>query len=238
MKGADLKGTLTVCLTNWRRPELLRRLLPRLAANKLEPRLFVWNNGEPADFPEAHWTVASSVNMICWPRWFMATCAETEYVCIIDDDIDVIHQDSLEVLVAEVAGSPPGTIAGVEGVVLSPAGGYRDGTHRRMGDHRPTSVPCDVVKGEVMAMRTADLRRRLPLSDPARYREDDIAVSALLAEGQRDRHRCIANPWRYFRVYDAPHALCEQPGHSDRRDAAALSWFGAQPMPHPTVVAA
>lgn len=221
-----MRNRITVCLTNWRRPELLRRLVGALAAQSLKPCLFLWDNGGGFQDDRIDWAVESSRNVLCWPRWLMASCATTEFCCIIDDDVELLTTDVLETAVERLLIYPEHTIVGVEGVTLVDGKPYQLGIHVRAGaSEAMPDVVCDIVKGKFMLMRTCALHKGVPLGAVDQRREDDIAVSGLLADGQRGQHRCLPSLWPKIRLINAPHALWRQPGHFERRDVAASYYF-------------
>lgn len=83
---------LTICLLNYKRKENYERIIPVLAAQSIQPRIFMWNNGQRFSGTETFlthidWLVESEQNMRCWPRWMMAAAADTEFVCSWDDDL-------------------------------------------------------------------------------------------------------------------------------------------------------
>ena len=97
---------LTVCLLNYKRKENYERIIPALSAQSIKPRIYLWNNGEPFSGDEpflkhVDWLVESTENRRCWPRWWMASASDTDYVCSWDDDMvpldGRLFQDVIEV---------------------------------------------------------------------------------------------------------------------------------------------
>src|SRR5258705_12683270 len=108
---------LTICLTNWRRPESLRRVLDGVLSQNIKSDIFLWNNNrEPFKHRGIDWQVDSSQNKLCWPRWFMACMANTEYVCTIDDDLFFRDYNLLQDFLKIRVNLPDRTILGIEGV--------------------------------------------------------------------------------------------------------------------------
>jgi hypothetical protein len=227
-----MKPQVTLCLTNWMRPELLRQTIDSILAQSIPSTLFLWNNGAEIRHSALSWVVNSSVNQMCWPRWFMASYACTEYVCVVDDDVQLRDSNVLETVLERVAEAPSHCIVGPEGVKLREGKTYRDAEHIRVS-RAPSDrdTPCDLIKGEFMALRTSALHGTVLLADPRFYREDDIAVSALLARGRRGQHRCLTTIGHRFRLIDAPHALWRQEGHYERRQQACDHYFGRPALP-------
>ena len=220
---------VTVCLLSWMRPGNLPFILDSIAAQSVETRIFLWDNGpEPVDDPRLDWRVDSSVNLGCWPRWIMATHAETEFVCSLDDDLCFgdrhVLRDGLRIM--ETLG--PDQVVGPFARNLSKSLSYTKGRNiygSRNGQAKNWKV--DVIKGRHILARTEPLRTRLPphLPPPA---EDDIAVCGILAGGKLRQHvrpGIYLHKGQRFRELPAPHSLWGRPDHLYRRDKAAREFF-------------
>ena len=61
--------SLTVILTNYKRPENVRRLIQALSQQTVKPTLFVWDNSseQDCDDPRIDWLIRSSQNAKCSP---------------------------------------------------------------------------------------------------------------------------------------------------------------------------
>jgi hypothetical protein len=230
---------ITVCLLSWKRPKNIPILLDTIKAQKVESRVFLWDNGEePVEDDRIDWIVRSSVNMLCWPRWFMACQADTEYVCTLDDDLCFKDHGVLGDGIEALETLDDHKIVGPFGRILSPAGLYSGGSNVWGSEEdRETNWPVDVIKGRHMVVKTRILRNRLPMAIPPPP-EDDIAVCGILAEGRRHQH---VRPHHYgyrlqrFRELPANDAIWKKPDHLDRRDETARSFFspGCEP-PQPS----
>src|SRR5678815_5752517 len=90
---------ITICLTNWKRANNLKRIIDTLLTQSVKSTIFLWNNGGNFSSSNISWQINSSKNMFCSPRWYMAVNAETEFICILDDDLffedDNVLQDIL-----------------------------------------------------------------------------------------------------------------------------------------------
>jgi hypothetical protein len=192
----------------------------------VQPLIWAWNNGERANFLDVEWLVQSTVNKGCWPRWFMAIAAATEFLCIVDDDVVLndakVLSDAIEILRAY----PDQTILGIEGVVLIPGLSYQECDHIRVTDDwRPSITPCDIVKGKFMLMRASAVRENVMLQQLNTTSEDDIAVSAMMASGYCRSHICAGLLRGRFTLIEAPHAIWQRQGHFARRDVAIKKYF-------------
>jgi len=223
----DLESRLsavTVCLLNWRRPQNLPKVLDSIERQTVKPVIFLWNNGEPFDDPRIRWQVHSSRNMGCWPRWFMASRATTEFVCSLDDDLALRDPYVLEDAAAFLAQCDDHTIIGPEGVRLVFSKPYRDCEHV-VCPSQDTAV--SIVKGRMMLFRRKALDRALLSTDYDVARDaDDIALSAMLATGRTGQH--IVPALFRGRLEDLDQrgvGLNQRPGHHARREAARRKYF-------------
>jgi len=217
-------SAVTVCLLNWKRPQNVPRVLDSLMAQTLRPTVFLWNNGKPFHDERIAWQVDSSENMGCWPRWFMASRAQTEYVCTLDDDLVLGDETILEDAVSFLAQRKEHTVIGPEGVRLVFGQPYRHCDHIAAPE---TDKPVSIVKGRMMLMRRRALER-VPFSTAYEVAKDadDIAVSALVAGGKPNRH-VIPALFR-GRLQDLEEygvGLKERPAHHERREAARRKYF-------------
>jgi hypothetical protein len=221
-------SSLTIVLTNWKRSENLRLIIDQLLSQTLKPELFLWNNGDTFESPPIAWQVDSSRNVLCWPRWFMASMASTEFVAVMDDDLIFSDATVLEDAITFMRSLAPETIVGMCGLLLDPAKPYRDGEHR-------TSLPgedqvVDIVKGRFMLLRTDQLKKLRLAPDPSRdmLMGEDIHVSGALAEGRRGMHilpSLFAGRWKEL---PAPHGLVDMPDHWEYREKARQAVFRDQ----------
>jgi hypothetical protein len=218
-------SAVTVCLLNWKRPQNLPRVIDSLMRQTLRPTVFLWNNaGTPFHDERVAWQVDSSQNMGCWPRWFMASRARTEYVCTLDDDLVLADEQVLEDAVALLAQCPEHTILGPEGVKLVFGKPYRHCDHVAAPE---TDTPVSIVKGRMMLLRRAALER-VPFSTAYEVARDadDIVISALVAGGKANRHvvpALFGDRLEELEEYGV--GLKERPAHHERREAARRKYF-------------
>jgi hypothetical protein len=117
--------SLTVILTNYKRPENVRRLIQALSQQTVKPTLFVWDNSseQDCDDPRIDWLIRSSQNAKCSPRWWMASHANTDFVLIHDDDLLPSHPMVLgHTLDAAIKIAP--FAVGAAGVIVDSGSGY------------------------------------------------------------------------------------------------------------------
>lgn len=223
----DLESRLslvTVCLLNWRRPQNLPRVIDSVARQTAKPVIFLWNNGAPLKDERIRWQVDSSENAGCWPRWFMASRAATEFVCSLDDDLILKDPYVLEDAIAFLAQCGEETIIGPEGVRLAFSKLYRDCDHVA---YPAEDTPVSIVKGRMMLFRRSALNRvTLTTAYDVARDADDIALSAMAAGGKAGRH--IVPALFRGRLEDLEHlgvGLNQRLGHHERREAARRKYF-------------
>jgi hypothetical protein len=177
--------------------------------------------------PEREWRIASTRNLACAARWFVAAHATTPYVLIMDDDLmpsdPGVVADTLAACRA-YDGRPVGAV----GVILEPGKPYHECRHvgygksRRYAQPIDADTPVDVVKGRYFAVATerlAELPMKLPEQD------DDIAVSACLNGGVV----LAALQQRFTALPTGNEAISARPGHMQQRELARRRWFGRRP---------
>lgn len=233
----------TAVILNWRRQKNLPSIVASLRMQTVTTRIVIWHNGTEAEAAlDCDEWIRASRNHLCWPRWFVASQAPTEYVFCIDDDITLGDADVLADLISQHENnSTPGGVTGIEGVVLSPGCGYFP-THERPWTRAavhdvtsPTSwhignplepTKVDIVKGRLILARTTDLN--LPMQTPMSDFADDIAVCGTLARKRARPHLVAAMPKE--RVPDLPEkagpmALSRSPDVAALRERARALYF-------------
>ncbi len=217
-------SALTVVLTNWKRPKNLRMLLDALSCQTVKPDIFLWNNGAEFSHPVVDWQVDSSVNMLCWPRWWMASCAQTEFTCIMDDDLMPTDGRLLQDMLKVLSKTSDATIVGLFGMNLLEGKEYRYCTQVRPSD---ADQPADIIKGRFMMMRTSALAA-VPLQPrPERHSLmcEDIMVSGLLAKGMLARHLVPRGFVGRLKELSNEHSLYKMPDHFEHREKARKLFF-------------
>jgi hypothetical protein len=231
---------ITFCLLNYRRPANLPLVVESIRRQTVPCRVFLWDNGTGGrGVADVDWWLGSSQNVGCWPRWWMATQADTPLVATLDDDLALADRHVMADALRQFERLPSGRLLGAFGVSLGSGGEYRLG--RQVGYGRPRRhdppVPVDIVKGRHVLARADDLRAGLAaLGDwnaatirPHRARCDDIVVSAAVARGCRAWHR-VAGCYG-CRLDELPDhdGLQDDPDHYRQRETAAAALF--PPLP-------
>ncbi len=85
-----MKGEVTVILNGFNRPENLSEQIDAINNQTIKPKeILLWlNNSEGFDknLTDKITTVTSNKNFGVWARFAFALNANTEYICIFDDD--------------------------------------------------------------------------------------------------------------------------------------------------------
>lgn len=212
---------ITVVLTNWKRQKNMKHIIAALRNQTAKPVLFLWNNNPTKKQWCVDWQVDSSINKLCWPRWFMAGMADTEFVAVHDDDLLLTDDRVLHDAITYLRILPTGTIIGVTGKRFVRGRPYREcgsSTSDATGDQE-----VDMVKGRLVIVRTADLGSLLLETSPSRdvLMCDDIVVSASM-KGPHILPSLFAGRWKNL---PEPNALHHLPDHFALREKARARWF-------------
>lgn len=191
---------ITILLLNYRRPENLPVILNSIEQQTIKSRIFLWDNSEhPIEDNRIDWQLSSSKNRYCWPRWFMARYAETEYVMTLDDDLHLAHPQTLEFLIKEAEMFPaPGRVIGITGVQINDMNYYPTPEQKLNGEgtlhiqYAKERQFADIIKGRLMFCKTEEVKK-IPLEIKYKDVGDDIAMSALLANGKPRHHIIMKN---------------------------------------------
>ena len=85
-----LNSSITVVLNGYKRQKFLNYQIEAVKNQTISPNeILIWNNGDYIDFKDFDKNISianSSKNFGVWSRFSFALNAETEYVCVLDDD--------------------------------------------------------------------------------------------------------------------------------------------------------
>ena len=234
--------SVTVCLLNWRRPENVGAVLDCLGRQTLRPRVVLWDNhaeaetgtalqwrrpsGELApmhEHPLIDLVVRPTRNMGCMPRWWLASVAETEYVCSLDDDLGLADERVLEDAACACGEECPDGIVGFFGWSRAPGKSYKDG--RLVSASPKGDARVDVVKGRFMLLRRA-LLERVPLAIPGLSCRtvDDIYLSLCISACKPGFHLLPARlGGRSRNLPERGVGVSVMPDHYELREGAVLA---------------
>lgn len=225
------KTVATALLLNWKRPDSLKKTIESIRDQSVPIEIFLWNNNpEDKTRYDVDLQIDSSSNLVCWPRWFMAQYAQSEFVFSLDDDIyfkdEGVIDDCLIYANRFIASQSENIAIGLSGVRLLPQKGYWSSKHiyspSMNGD-----FAVDVLKGKFIFARKGAIvgmpakpQSGLCLEEP--HVEDDILISSHL------RHKIIPS-FLHSRLCsrgnDDPCALYKQPEHEQRREKALIDFY-------------
>lgn len=239
------ESRITVLLLNHRRPENIPIILDSIGQQTCKADIFLWDNSN-SDWEDSRvtWRIRSSKNGYCWPRWFMASQAETPYFVTLDDDICFSQSGVLSTIVDLLDNAKhKDQLIGPEGVRLSNGCPYFPlyvGRVRRQVPPNDVSSsvhfhnvdidqPVDIIKGRSLAGRT-DVIRQLPLWHADGLLCDDIVLSGLVSRGRPCHHLVpsdLANCFVDLPGVNGPMALSQMPEWGVTREDATRRAFAS-----------
>jgi hypothetical protein len=79
---------ISVILNSYKRQNYLNKQIESVLSQSVPPeKILVWNNGKELSYPDKNVVIAnSSFNFGVWSRFAFALNADTEFVCVLDDD--------------------------------------------------------------------------------------------------------------------------------------------------------
>lgn len=209
--------SITVVITNWKRPENLDRILAALYFQDGGCELAVWDNskqGGLAGYRGVGYVGRSGQNEGCAARWRIARYATTPYVLVMDDDL--LPKDPRVLIDTIAALRQYNRPVGYTGVLLDPTATYHrsqhvGGSHALEGD-----TEVDILKGRYVAMPT-ELLRTLP---EIHHEGDDIQVSGCLGGGV-----VLASlQGRFEELPTGEESMHRRPSHKKLREKARRKW--------------
>ena len=79
---------ISVILNSYKRQNYFNKQIESVLSQSVPPeKILVWNNGKKLSYPDKNVVIAnSSFNFGVWSRFAFALNADTEFVCVLDDD--------------------------------------------------------------------------------------------------------------------------------------------------------
>ncbi len=211
----------TAILTNYSRPENVKKIVSCLRSQKAPIEIIIINNGDIKDNYDVDLQINASKNLMCFPRWFACNYATTDYVFTIDDDLMFLDEN----LIADcIRYSKENQCAiGGFGVVLNDFDYWRS---RHVMANTETSFEVNIIKGRFL-FTPKDFLKNIPLITPdnisheAPRFEDDIFVSSYI--NKKIIPTFLAN--RLIELPEGEFSLWRQRDHRESRSAAAKKYF-------------
>jgi hypothetical protein len=223
MSGQDQASfQATALLLNWKRPGNLARLIKSIRSQSVPIEILLWNNSVETTSYNVDLQINSSVNLMCWPRWMLASYATAEYIFTMDDDIMPGDTRFISDCI-DYCRDNPGTAVGYTGVIFNSRKKYWSSKHLSH-PARHIDLQVDVIKGQFIFMPKPLLQDLSALPQASLYDpriEDDIIISSSLKTK-------VLPKFLYSRLKKLPEgnvALWHQPAHRQSRQQAVARYF-------------
>ena len=205
----------TTIITNYKRLENVKRIISNIKQQSVESKIFIWDNSKDSNDLESQcdWYVKSTVNMVCCPRWWMATQAETEWVVVMDDDITLKSPNAYEHIVKNIK---DWDAAGSHGVRIT---NFTDYLRCHHISNTRDDEKVDIIKGRFLIVKTDILKKILPYISSKD--EDDIIISSKLKN-----KAVLGGLGEYLEnLSEMETGLCKRPDHYQRRTNTMIEHF-------------
>jgi hypothetical protein len=172
----------TALLLNWKRKDNLIQVIDAIKSQTVGVEIILWNNNpEDQTAYDVDIQINASSNLLCWPRWLMASYASTEYVFTNDDDLMFADNRVIQDCIRYV--NKCDCMIGYAGVKLSNKG-YFGSMHISQPPEKDTKV--NILKGRFMFLKKEYLKNvpiipykmMTPTQIKGGYRiEDDLLIN-------------------------------------------------------------
>jgi len=175
-----MKYACTALLLNWRRSENLIKIIKKLKSQTCNIEIFLWNNANDTIQYDVDLQIDSGKNLMCWPRWTLASLANSDCIFTLDDDFiikdDYVIEDCLNYCEKNDCS------LGYIGVILNDHKDYWKSEHIGKPE-KNRDISVDILKGRFIFTKKAYLKD-IPFL-PKRFEdknriEDDIIISSFL----------------------------------------------------------
>ena len=204
----------SLVILNWKRPHLVRRVLPIYAGYANVGEVVLWNNGgERIDIPGII-VVRSSVNLGIYARFAAAMLCRHDPITFVDDDL-LLPESTLDGLLQ----SWQTENTAVHGLVgRNPNGRY---------DFLDRFGPVEIVVGRCAVVAKAIVARALQdaIACPCEIMgsECSVADDIILSHAGQGQNRALCLPFEEFPEHADQHSMSLRPGHQARR-TEILRW--------------
>ncbi len=211
----------TAILTNYSRPENVKKIVSCLRNQTVPIEIIIINNGDIKDNYDVDLQISASKNLMCFPRWFACNYATAPYVFTIDDDLMFLDEDVIADCI-QYSKENQCAIGGF-GVVLN---GFDYWKSRHVMANTETSFEVNIIKGRFF-FTPKDFLKNVPLIVPetisyeAPRFEDDIFVSSYI-------NKKIIPTFLADRLIELPEgefSLWRQRDHRESRSTATTKYF-------------
>jgi hypothetical protein len=171
---------ISIVFLNWKRRENLSSILLQTLSQTIQPDMYLIDNASNDERYKI--TVTDPIKYIpkdnslqCWARWELVKDINSNYFCVIDDDITFSDHKVLEICKNFMDKNPSVDAVGYAGVINDQKSQYWYCTHIQNPEDKNISV--DVIKGRFMFIRRSSLEGLDMTPD---FTCDDIKVSSHL----------------------------------------------------------
>lgn len=193
-----LKDT-TLLLTNYMRPTNVLKIVERF---KDFMPITIINNNSAYDIPKnfyAQTIYNNSSNRYCIDRWHRVLDCETEYVCILDDDILPYKKTILDL--RKISESYPNSLVGIYGQT----GTINANSYEELEDYWCREGQVEIVAGTCLIVHKIAIEQIFtkyikPMGIPDRG--DDIIISLALTKHFGDLHKIITTEVEVLPEFD------------------------------------
>ena len=218
----------TALILNWKRKENLLKTIQSIRSQDIPIEIFLWNNNkqDTQDY-DVDLRIDSSHNLMCFPRWFMAQFASSEYVFSIDDDKMFTHPSVVSDCIK--LAKEKNTSLCYQGVIfpeemqLLESKDYMKLKH--VSAKKDSDIQVDILKGSFLFSSKKNIVECLAGLDIDLYSpkvEDDIFISSKI-KGLKICPALLADSIK--ELPQAEESLCFGKMHTSERSEAINKYF-------------
>lgn len=172
---------VTLILTNWRRKNNLGIIVESALNQSGDKKIVVVDNanGDPENGFQSNSDEVEIIprknDLKCWERWVVSKNYDSEFICIMDDDLNFTHNNVLKDCVDYMRENPLVDAIGVEGVRLQKGLSYWGVEHKIAKPNHHQQV--HIIKGRFFFVRKNSLSK---IDETPDLTCDDIKISSIL----------------------------------------------------------
>lgn len=172
---------ITIILTNWKRKNNLEKIIKETKKQSLLPKIVLVDNSSKDNENKFIYEgndieiIKRNNELVCWERWLASFNFESDYKCIMDDDLIFTRNQVLEDCFHFMEANKNVDCIGLEGVKLMKGKSYFECEHQHAKINH--TIPVSIIKGRFMFIRSKSL---IGLDMEPDLTCDDIKVSSHL----------------------------------------------------------
>ncbi len=209
------QSKVSALLLNWKRPENIKETINSIRNQNIDIDIWLWNNNaEDYNNYDVDYYFNSPINFMCWPRWFMGTLSESEYIFTLDDDVKLADNNIINDCISFCENKQDDIIIGFTGVILTDID-YFKCKHIKAQN---IDTVVDIIKGRFMFMK------RMLLNGVTMEKDnscEDIKISSY--SSQKIIPSILKN--RFIDLKEGAEALFKQHGQKEKRIDAVNKYF-------------